>query len=98
MKIEIDGREHPAQLRALAQMLMTLAEAEPERIVAPPVVIEPPVVIQQTRTLEDVRALLKEVQDRKIDAKPLLLEYGATKLTEIPKDKYDEIYERGLKL
>jgi hypothetical protein len=98
VKIEIDGREHPAQLRALAQMLMTLAEAEPERIVAPPVVIEPPVVIQQTRTLEDVRALLKEVQDRKIDAKPLLLEYGATKLTEIPKDKYDEIYERGLKL
>ena len=98
MKIEIDGREHPAQLRALAQMLLTLAEAEPERIVAPPVVIEPPVVIQQTRTLEDVRALLKEVQDRKIDAKPLLLEYGATKLTEIPKDKYDEIYERGLKL
>lgn len=92
MKIEIDGREHPAQLRALAQMLLTLAEAEPERIVAPPVVIE------QTRTLEDVRALLKEVQDRKIDAKPLLLEYGATKLTEIPKDKYDEIYERGLKL
>jgi predicted RNase H-like HicB family nuclease len=62
------------------------------------VVIEPPVVIEQTRTLEDVRALLKEVQDRKIDAKPLLLEYGATKLTEIPKDKYDEIYERGLKL
>ena len=98
MKIEIDGREHPAQLRALAQMLMTLAEAEPERIVAPPVVIEPPVAPEQTRTLEDVRALLKEVQDRKIDAKPLLLEYGATKLTEIPKDKYDEIYERGLKL
>jgi len=98
VKIEIDGREHPAQLRALAQMLLTLAEAEPERIVAPPVVIEPPVVHEQTRTLEDVRALLKEVQDRKIDAKPLLLEYGATKLTEIPKDKYDEIYERGLKL
>jgi hypothetical protein len=98
VKIEIDGREHPAQLRALAQMLLTLAEAEPERIVAPPVVIEPPVVPEQTRTLEDVRALLKEVQDRKIDAKPLLLEYGATKLTEIPKDKYDEIYERGLKL
>jgi hypothetical protein len=98
VKIEIDGREHPAQLRALAEMLLRLAKAEPEQMVAPPVVIEPPVAPEQTRTLEDVRALLKEVQDRKIDVKPLLLEFGATKLTEIPKDKYDEIYERGRKL
>jgi hypothetical protein len=112
MKIEIDGREHPAQLRALAAMLLHLAEADPDGVTVkhppaelrhPPAELEhPPAELEHppaepTRTLEEVRALFATLKDKK-PITALFAEYGATNLKSIPTDKLNEIYSRGLAL
>ncbi len=58
MKIEIDGREHPAQLRALAAMLLHLAEADPDGVtVKPPasVAVTPPTLENVTLTPAELK-------------------------------------------
>ena len=58
MKIEIDGREHPAQLRALAAMLLHLAEADPDGVtVKPPasVAVTPPTLENVTLTPTELK-------------------------------------------
>ena len=114
MKIEIDGREHPAQLRALAAMLLHLAEADPDGVtVKPPasVAVTPPTLENVTLTPAELKhppaeptRTLEEVRALFAtlkDKKPitaLFAEYGATNLKSIPTDKLDEIYSRGLAL
>lgn len=105
MKITIEGPDELIEmfgdllgaLRTIAQTVQVKVEPSPENDEKPAAVKAEQPVEQPTVTLEDARAKLADLSrnGKRDQVKSLIREFGAQKLTEVPKEKLPDLMAKA---